>query len=407
MVSGSKVRAGTAGSVGAAPRYYRDESSQEQVSLPPINGSNNSGEPQEQFYQDGSGSLAGSSADMPLDMPLSFGEQLVLETYLRCKRRPYDRRRQDELSQPRRRVPTGDAWGIKGCSGIELSGEIEDGTSLPKSSMSKIGKSQMDDLCSRLAQPKKSQVNSAVGESLALQSKELQPSKLSPADIDAISTRLALPRARANDEKAGERVAMHHSGEVVGRPVDLDRLALMARPQKRGASCRSWGVQMEDVRAATSRETEPQEWWEREHSSPGSGSKSARATKREERRLKAAAALSRSQEEQAICSSKPQDNPAAAGEKDAHVDDELGAGDKQAEVPAAEATPSATAVSTNVQDEEEQIYEEIVDPETDVVPPPFNEAAGVPAPQPVARPGRGPSSFSNRATPSWAGGGVS
>merc|ERR1712194_811572 len=140
-------------------------------------------------------------------------------------------------------------------------------------------------------------------------------------------------------------------------------------------------------------------------SSPGSGSKSARATKREERRLKTAAALSRSQEEQAICSSTPQDDPATAGEKDTHIDEEPGAGDKQAEVPAAEATPSATAVSTVVQDEEKQIYEEIVDPETDVVPPPFNEAAGVPAPEPVARPGRGPSSFSNRATPSWAGGG--
>lgn len=279
MVAYSKVRAGTAGSVGAAPRTWKDEASQNEVSQPVDGRSDTWEEPQDQWNQDGGGSAAGSSADMSLDLPLSFGEQLVLETYLRCKRKPYDRRRQDYLAQPRRQAPTGNAWGLKGCSSLGCEG-LEEDTSGPKSSTMKVGKSQMDDFCARLSQPKKLMINRIpAGETLALQSKEMEHSRHSKSEIDAISQRLALPRAaRVHSPTSGERIVMHHSGESVGRPVDLERLNQMSRPAKRGASCRSWGVRPDFVRP------EKPQREEASNERPG-GCKTARGTKREERRI--------------------------------------------------------------------------------------------------------------------------
>eukprot|EP00913_Durusdinium_trenchii_P034668 g32431.t1 len=67
---------------------------------------------------------------------MSFGEQLVLETYLRFRGRRYDRQRQEELSQPRRIKPPADHWtGGRGRKVLE--------------------KEQLDDMLKRLAEPKR------------------------------------------------------------------------------------------------------------------------------------------------------------------------------------------------------------------------------------------------------------
>merc|ERR1719321_1418219 len=54
---------------------------------------------------------ASSFAVTDLDqLPISYGERLILETVMKCRQRPYDRKRQEELAQPRRRGATAEAW---------------------------------------------------------------------------------------------------------------------------------------------------------------------------------------------------------------------------------------------------------------------------------------------------------
>mmetsp|Transcript_56960 Transcript_56960/g.176722 ORF Transcript_56960/g.176722 Transcript_56960/m.176722 type:complete len:384 (-) Transcript_56960:105-1256(-) len=168
-------------------------------------------------------------------VPLSFGEQLVLETYLRCRRRPFDPKRQEELAAPRRRAgATGSAEGASQDASVQQG--APQGKTLPRA--------QVDDLCSRLSQPKRPQRDKVPpGEELVLRRNELERAKREVVDVDAMLSRLAAPRLpRPPSPTSGERVVLMHKEAGRGRSVDHDRLAGLAMPTKRGASLASWGV---------------------------------------------------------------------------------------------------------------------------------------------------------------------
>lgn len=175
-------------------------------------------------------------------VPLSFGEQLVLETYIRCRQRPYDRKRQEELAAPRHRGATGDPPVGAGEPGTSQSSSAQPSKTLPKN--------QVEELCSRLAQPKRFLGSkTSPGEDLAQQSSEEDRAKRAALDVDAMLSRLTAPRLpRAHSPTPGERVVMAFKEASAGRPVDLERVAELAKPTKRGASLRSWGVRPDWVR---------------------------------------------------------------------------------------------------------------------------------------------------------------
>uniref|UniRef100_A0A7S4SBR7 Uncharacterized protein n=1 Tax=Alexandrium monilatum TaxID=311494 RepID=A0A7S4SBR7_9DINO len=165
---------------------------------------------------------------------LPFGEQLVLETFIRCRRRPYDRKRQDELAAPRRRGTSADG-------GSQEPSRQEPSRTLPQA--------QVDELLSRLAQPKRYAHDDAPPEDeLARQAREADRAKRAAIDVDAMVSRLAAPRLlRAHSPAYGERAAAQ-ADAAPGRPVDYDRLVDLARPVKRGASCSAWGVRLDWAR---------------------------------------------------------------------------------------------------------------------------------------------------------------
>eukprot|EP00933_Yihiella_yeosuensis_P084399 TRINITY_DN9886_c1_g1_i1.p1 TRINITY_DN9886_c1_g1~~TRINITY_DN9886_c1_g1_i1.p1 ORF type:complete len:360 (+),score=74.92 TRINITY_DN9886_c1_g1_i1:97-1176(+) len=187
--------------------------------------------------QHGGGSVDGGSQAMELeggyDIPLNFGEQLVLETYIRCRQRRYDRKRQDELSQPRRARASADSWGI--------------GLSTHEDKESKVlSQAQMNDIVSRLSAPKRNKAGIGAGEAIAMHSSQKEAAALkarAAADVEATFQRLSAPKApRPTDPTPGERVCMMYANFHTNRTVNLQRLHDMAKPKKRGGSCNSWGV---------------------------------------------------------------------------------------------------------------------------------------------------------------------
>eukprot|EP00435_Cladocopium_sp_Y103_P065766 s123_g27.t1 len=156
-----------------------------------------------------------SSSEAEAEVPLSFGEQLVLETYLRFRGRRYDRQRQEELCQPRRIKPPADRWS---------SGRRE-----------VLEKEQLEDLLKRLAGPKRGKATDS-GELIALHSskQEMVQRRVQAKDVEATFARLSAPKtARGYDPTPGEKVCLMYN-QTSHRSVNLERLADMAQPKKRG-----------------------------------------------------------------------------------------------------------------------------------------------------------------------------
>jgi hypothetical protein len=185
------------------------------------------------------GTLTSSMTEATLfdDLPLNYGECLVLETYLHCKRGHYDRTRQEELSRPRQAKAVFDSWGI-GVGQGESSSTAE--------STKSLNKSQVDNLVSRLTAPKKNKAALAAGESIALQASQKDNSKerlKTAADVEETFRRLAAPKPpKLSEPSPGEKVCLMYNSFQPGRTVDFQRLYDMAKPKKRGGSARSWGV---------------------------------------------------------------------------------------------------------------------------------------------------------------------
>jgi len=157
--------------------------------------------------------------------PLSFGEQLVLETYLRYRGRRYDRQRQDALSQPRK---------IKPPPPEERPGRQQ----------KPLDKDQLGDLIDRLAKPKRGKVVES-GEHLALQASRQEMVKqkaIQARDVEATFARLSAPKAaRGYDPTPGEKVCLMYN-QHAGRSVNFERLADMAKPKKRTGAAESWAL---------------------------------------------------------------------------------------------------------------------------------------------------------------------
>lgn len=158
-----------------------------------------------------------SSSEAEAEVPLSFGEQLVLETYLRFRGRRYDRQRQEELCQPRRIKPPADRWSSGRREALE--------------------KEQLEDLLKRLAGPKRGKATDS-GELIALHSskQELVQRRVQAKDVEATFARLSAPKtARGYDPTLGEKVCLMYN-QTSQRSVNLERLADMAQPKKRGGA---------------------------------------------------------------------------------------------------------------------------------------------------------------------------
>jgi len=200
-------------------------------------GSIGAGSSREFFPGVGHGTSVAESTESYSNVPLCFGEQLVLETYVRYKGRSYDRQRQDELSQPRRHK--GDAWAF-GAQRGEMMDENE----------KVLHKHQVQNLVARLARPKRHQSNEDAGQMVTLHSMRDEALKRqSAADVEALVKRLAAPKKfRAYDPTPGERVCMVYNRWNPTQAVDLGRLADMAKPKKRGGRAESWGVGSRSIR---------------------------------------------------------------------------------------------------------------------------------------------------------------
>mmetsp|Transcript_43991 Transcript_43991/g.88758 ORF Transcript_43991/g.88758 Transcript_43991/m.88758 type:complete len:401 (-) Transcript_43991:80-1282(-) len=179
-------------------------------------------------------STAGSS-DV-VYVPLSFGEQLVLETYVRCRQRPYDRKRQEELAAPRRRAATAGGSGEPGAASQDSSvQQPPPAKTLPRS--------QVDEICARLSQPRRFVSGKTSAGEEVQQSSDAERAKRAALDVGAMLERLATPRLpRAHSPTSGEKIVMSYKETSSGRSVDHERVAALAKPTKRGASCTSWGV---------------------------------------------------------------------------------------------------------------------------------------------------------------------
>lgn len=178
--------------------------------------------------------------DVVYKVPLPFGEQLVLETYLRCKRRPYSRSRQEELAKPRRK-------GASARNADALIAAAEQGAAAREAR--RLDSREADCLVKRLAKPKRPHLfrKAAEGDAVVQQAREAERAKRADFDLDAMVRRLAAPPRRPLSPSAADRMVMQHGNAAAeSRPVDLQRIAALARATRRGGSCRAWGVRPED-----------------------------------------------------------------------------------------------------------------------------------------------------------------
>lgn len=150
---------------------------------------------------------------------LPFGEQLVLETYMRCQRRPLDRQRVEELARPKRHGPTF-------MQNLLVSANTKSASP-----------DEIANIVGRLTQPKKSHAAAAQTSLSTPKSGDRNKS----FDLDAMVRRLTAPKPMVQPSPA-EQVIMRSLRDSDKRAVDLERLTQMARPRRAGASCLSWGV---------------------------------------------------------------------------------------------------------------------------------------------------------------------
>jgi len=179
----------------------------------------------------------GDESEDDESIPLNFGEQLVLETYMRYKGRRYDRKRQDELSKPRRQKVQ-ELWGMQ-------AGQGSPDQRLGQSVVS-MNREEVDSLVARLTKPKKQKANSDHGNMIAMHSQQADVRKAkaaATADNDAVFKRLAAPKSsRPFDPTPGEKVCMMYHSARTRRPVNFERLADISKPKKRGGRAESWGI---------------------------------------------------------------------------------------------------------------------------------------------------------------------
>mmetsp|Transcript_31383 Transcript_31383/g.86275 ORF Transcript_31383/g.86275 Transcript_31383/m.86275 type:complete len:255 (-) Transcript_31383:3-767(-) len=163
---------------------------------------------------------AGAAEEMPPEkVPLSYGEKLVLQTYLKGRSRPYSQERQNELAKPRCRTVFSPHRG-----GISPRGETR-----------KLDAAAASSLCSRLAQPRRVNpgVQRSAGEAMVLQTDVASRERSRQVDTHEMSTRLSHPKAVRHAPAPGELVLRCHNENFLGRRVDGERIAYLAKAVRR------------------------------------------------------------------------------------------------------------------------------------------------------------------------------
>lgn len=159
-----------------------------------------------------------SEAEYLSDIPLTYGEQLVLETVFRSRQRPYNRQRQEELSKPRRRMAAPE----------------------PVFTQAPLSPKQVDDVVNRLYRLRAVKKGS---ESFDENCLAASTPKRSAQELEAIWNRLsALKPRRPRSPTPNEQVLFAYSSQMQQRRVDYCRLEEMSKPRKRGGTCASWGI---------------------------------------------------------------------------------------------------------------------------------------------------------------------
>lgn len=215
------------------------------------------------FLDDGRSSEASYSSALPqAGLPLSFGEQLVLETYIHCKRRPYDRERQDILAQPKNRVTDPNM----SSSGSGLFTSLDENSEVRRLDSQKVAE-LVDRLTKKSSTDKKRAAGSSAqgqdtdGAEAGASLKEKQQSvKRKDFDIKAMIERLNTPRMkdlesstgpgdhhsrRSQDNQLLDAEAEKTSTAASSRLLDLEHINRLARPRKCGASAEAWGLSSE------------------------------------------------------------------------------------------------------------------------------------------------------------------
>jgi len=190
------------------------------------------------------------SKDRSSGVPLSFGEQLVLDTYFRCRSRPYNRQRQEELAQPRRHQGTLQAHGLHKSHMSQ--GSVDESTSLwATSSLSTAA--PVEGKTNTKLHPKYAQELilrlSTVTPKARIENPPPQTTRTNQIDVnfnlDAMLQRLTTPRPSKMLPAlptTGERTVLLNGQALTERPVDPDRIKYLSKARKRGASCHSWRV---------------------------------------------------------------------------------------------------------------------------------------------------------------------
>mmetsp|Transcript_50774 Transcript_50774/g.146477 ORF Transcript_50774/g.146477 Transcript_50774/m.146477 type:complete len:382 (+) Transcript_50774:182-1327(+) len=189
---------------------------------------------------DASGDYSGDSCGMPRSEdstpPLCYGEQLVLETFIRCRQRPFNRQRQDELAKPKKALPPTQA-------SMGMSMEFIGGPA-PTADRTKIAS-----IVGRLSQPKRPPPSTGHGGGSSMVLQQDADNKRKNVDMVGLINRLSAPKPPK--PPVGD-IMLSPAATGTPRSINMDRLHALAKPAKRGASCRSWGVHPEWARDVSS-----------------------------------------------------------------------------------------------------------------------------------------------------------
>ncbi|CAK0872238.1 unnamed protein product, partial [Prorocentrum cordatum] len=166
----------------------------------------------------------GSSEPEEDALPLSYGEQLVLQTYLHSKRRPYDKQRQEALAKPRK--PLGDDASLE-------QQHLQDDR--------RLDKQEVQQMVDRLYKPKPKRFQMDDAEVVLLELQQQQSARRKDFDLDAMVARLYVPKPPKSLEVADDESTFSISASPP-RPPDKERLRSLARPKNRGASAEAWGL---------------------------------------------------------------------------------------------------------------------------------------------------------------------
>lgn len=169
-------------------------------------------------------------ADEPFaEWQLSYGERLVLDTFLRSRSRPYDRSRQEELARPRKRL---------GEASAEPDPLIARYAAKPAAERCRIVESAV----SRLSTPRRRDASAPrnEGERIVAQ-QDSKRKQMYIRDMDDIVRRLNCPEksSKNHEPPPGERIVLLHKARMASRSVNMQRIAEMALPSKHASSCKS------------------------------------------------------------------------------------------------------------------------------------------------------------------------